>query len=125
MIEQTFLPDELRQQLLANGTEQQAVKGSANERDFVPVVKFFSPYSNAVWLLTELYPDDPDVAFGLCDLGQGFPELGDVRLSELEGLRGAGGLPLVERDEHFQTDKPLSAFTKIASEQRCIVTDLE
>ncbi|MEA3273834.1 MAG: DUF2958 domain-containing protein [Pseudomonadota bacterium] len=34
------------------------------------------------WLLSELYPDDPNVAFGLCDLALGFPELRDVRLSE-------------------------------------------
>ena len=38
---------------------------------------------HAVWpsLLTELYPDGPDIAFALCDLGMGFPELGDVELS--------------------------------------------
>ena len=124
MQQQVFLPDELRQQLLANGREQQTVKGTANERDFAPVVKFFSPYSNAVWLLTELDPDNPDIAFGLCDLGAGFPELGDVSLAELEGLRGAGGLPLIERDEYFQTDKSLSAFVEAANAHRRIVTDL-
>jgi hypothetical protein len=30
----------------------------------------------------------------------GFPELGSVRISELESVRGAPGLP-VERDRHF------------------------
>jgi hypothetical protein len=45
-----------------------------------PVVKLFTPGAGAAWLLTELDPDDPDIAFGLCDLGLGFPELGSVRL---------------------------------------------
>lgn len=44
--------------------------------DFQPIVKLFCPWSNATWLLTELDPDDPDIAFGLCDLGLGFPEMG-------------------------------------------------
>ena len=34
-----------------------------------PVVKLFTPDANATWLLTELDPDDPDLAFGLCDIG--------------------------------------------------------
>ena len=50
----------------------------------LPVVKLFTPDASATWLLTELDPADPDLAFGLCDLGLGCPELGYVRLSELE-----------------------------------------
>ena len=38
----------------------------------------FTPDAGATWLLTEIDPDDHDHAFGLCDLGQGFPELGYV-----------------------------------------------
>jgi hypothetical protein len=33
-------------------------------------------------LLTEIDPDDEDLAFGLCDLGLGSPELGWVRLDD-------------------------------------------
>jgi hypothetical protein len=39
------------------------------------------------------HPEDPDIAFGLCDLGLGFPELGTVRISELQVLAGPVGLP--------------------------------
>jgi hypothetical protein len=53
--------------------------------DFKLVVKLFNPCGAATWLLTELDPDDPDIGFGLCDLGLGSPELGSVRISELEG----------------------------------------
>jgi hypothetical protein len=47
------------------------------------------------------------LAFGLCDLGMGEPELGYVSLTELRAVRGKIGLP-VERDEHFEADKTLS-----------------
>ena len=54
--------------------------------------------------LTEIDPEDPDIAFGLCDLGMGCPELGSVSLSELESVRGKLGLP-IERDLHFTPTK--------------------
>lgn len=74
-----------------------------------PVVKLFTPDANATWLLTELDPDDPDLAFGLCDLGLGCPELGSVRISEIKTVRGKFGLP-VERDMSFRSGKALSAY---------------
>ena len=79
------------------------------EPDFLPVVKLFTPGAGCTWLLTELDPDEPDVAFGLCDLGVGCPELGYVSLSELESVRGRLGLP-VERDRGFRATKTLSAY---------------
>ncbi|WP_439331030.1 DUF2958 domain-containing protein [Mesorhizobium carmichaelinearum] len=33
------------------------------------MVKLFTRDAGATWLLTEIDPDDPDHAFGLCDLG--------------------------------------------------------
>lgn len=81
--------------------------------DPFPVVKLFTPDAGATWLLTELDPDDPDIAFGLCDLGLGFPELGSVRLSEIATARGRLGLG-VERDLYFVADKPLSAYAEEA-----------
>lgn len=72
--------------------------------DHFPVVKLFTPDANCTWLLSELDPDNPDIAFGLCDLGLGFPELGYVFLSEIREVRGTLGLP-VERDRHFTATK--------------------
>ena len=90
--------------LLANG----AATAAGQSVDPQPVVKLFTPDANATWLLTEIDPSDPDLAFGLCDPGLGHTELGYVRLSELISLRGPLGLP-VERDGHFTPDRPLSA----------------
>ena len=64
-------------------------------------------------LLAELDPDDPDLAFGLCDPGLGSPELGSVRISEIEAVRGKLGLP-AERDLYFTPDKTLSAYAEQA-----------
>jgi hypothetical protein len=71
--------------------------------DVFPVVKLFTPWGGATWLLSELDPEDEDIAFGLCDLGFGCPELGSVSLSELEAVRGPGGLA-IERDLHFRVE---------------------
>ena len=56
--------------------------------DFEPVVQLFSPDGNAIWLITEIYNPDINLAFGLYDLGIGRPELGYVILSELAEARG-------------------------------------
>jgi hypothetical protein len=65
----------------------------------------FCPWSVATWLLTELDPEDPDIAFGLCDLGMGFRELGNVRLSEMADVIGPDG-PRIERDRTSSRPKP-------------------
>ncbi|MFB9984939.1 DUF2958 domain-containing protein [Mesorhizobium kowhaii] len=108
-----ILTQDLREKLLANGRQQQPLRGTGSEIDFVPVVKLFTPDAGATWLLTEIDPDDPDIAFGLCDLGLGCPEIGSVSLTELASVRGRLGLP-VERDRHFKANKPLSAYASDA-----------
>lgn len=114
-----ILTKDLREKLLANGRRQQPVKGTEGEFDFMPVVKLFTPDAGATWLLTELDPDEPDIAFGLCDLGLGCPELGSVSLRELEGIRGRLGLP-IERDRHFTATKTISAYATDATEHGSI-----
>jgi hypothetical protein len=96
-------------QLLDNGRRQAAVKRTPDEIDFRPVVKLFNPCGAATWLLTEIEPDDHDIAWGLCDLGMGFPEFGTVSLSELASIRSRIGLG-IEHDFHFKADKPISAY---------------
>ncbi len=110
-----LLTDALRQQLLNNGAVPDGT-------DHKPVVKFFTPDASATWLITEMYPDDPDILFGLCDLGLGFPELGTVSFSELESLRGRLNLP-VERDLHFTGKHPLSVYAEAARLAGCITTE--
>jgi hypothetical protein len=108
-------------QLLANGKAQRAaIDHDQGAIDFKPVVKLFTPDAQCTWLLTELDPDH-ELAFGLCDLGLGCPELGYVSLTELRTVRGKLGLP-VERDEHFDADKTLSAYADAARQHVGIVT---
>ena len=101
--------DDHRAQLLDNG----AAAARGEKRDPLPVVKLFTLDAHATWLLTELDPDDGDTAFGLCDLGMGAPELGHVRLSVLEDIRGPRNL-LVARDLHFTPKRRLSEYVGLA-----------
>jgi hypothetical protein len=105
-----LLTKEQRERLLKNGAANAArLTEPDNEEethDFHPVVKLFCPWGGGTWLLTELDPEEPDIALGLCDLGVGCPELGTVRLSELEAIRGPAGLR-IERDRFFKTHEEL------------------
>ena len=115
-----------RRRLLRNGARRDA--------DHPPVVKIFSPIGAATWLISEMDPQEPDILFGLCDLGLGFPELGYVSLHELEsvrvefGIKGpdntrrGGSLPL-ERDLHFKGRYPMSVYTEVARLAGYINTD--
>lgn len=104
-----LITEEQRERLLANGRRTAA----GEDHDPAPVVKLFTPDAGATWLLTEIDPDDPSRAFGLCDPGLGFPELGYVSLTELQQLRGPLGLT-VERDLNFVAERPLSTYTREA-----------
>jgi hypothetical protein len=101
-----LITDQQRATMLANGREY--ARNPAF--DPVPVVKLFDPLGNGTWLLTDLDPDDPDIASGLCDLG--FPELGSVRISEMESIktmpnrRGIG----IEQDRSFLPTKTISEY---------------
>src|SRR5882724_10779290 len=105
-----LLTEQQREQMLANG---RANAGREQSEDFAPVVRLYCPWTDAIWLLTELDPEDPDIAFGLCDLGMGFPELGSVRLSEMAAVSGPGGLR-IQRDDSFKPTRKLSTYARLA-----------
>jgi hypothetical protein len=113
-----------RVKLLDNGRRQAAVKGTPGEIDFRPVVKLFNPCGAATWLLTEIDADDETVAWGLCDLGMGFPEFGTVSLTELAEYRGRLGLG-IERDLHFEARGPISAYIAAATKAGGIVETID
>jgi hypothetical protein len=113
-----------REQLLDNGRRQAAVKGTPAEIDFFPVVKLFDPCGAGTWLLTEIDPDDETVAWGLCDLGMGFPEFGTVSLTELGEYRGRLGLG-IERDLYFKAREPISAYIDAAAKADRIVENID
>jgi len=99
-----LLTDDLRERLLANGLERGA--------DHVPVVKFFNPLGEGVWLATELDADG-DTLFGLADLG--FPEFGSFSLEELASIVLPFGMG-IERDILFTGDFPISVWAEAARE---------
>jgi hypothetical protein len=111
-----LLTKEQKQQLLENG---RANAGRERTHDFKPVVKLYCPWNTAIWLLTEIDPDNDTMAFGLCDLGMDFPELGSVSLTELASLEGPEGLR-IERDTHFTPTKTLSAYAREAHARKRI-----
>ena len=113
----TLLLSDQHARMLANGTANaKHIAEDCTTQDFWPVVKLFCPWGGATWLLSELDPEDPDIAFGLCDLGFGCPELGSVRLSELAAVRGPGGLS-IERDRHYKPTKSLTAYAAEAADK--------
>jgi hypothetical protein len=111
------------EQLYKNGLIQAKVKGTSKELDPVPVVKLFYPASAATWLLTEVEPEEPEISWGLCDLGMGFPEFGTVSLQELAELKGIAGLG-IERDRFFKAKAPISRYIEVARAAGQIVENL-
>lgn len=86
----------------------------STEHDDDPLVraKLFTPWTNWSWYVTEF--DGEDVLFGLVSGHE--VELGYFTLSELEAIRGPGGL-CIERDLHF-TPRPLSQVRKEVAKLR-------
>ena len=73
-----------------------------NIKDPMVQVKFFAPWTNWAWYVTEF--DGDDIFFGLV---LGFEkEFGYFSLKELESIKGPMGLG-IERDLYFES-KPLS-----------------
>lgn len=93
-----------RDRLLANGRQRY--------QDHIPVVKFFNPLGEGVWLAIEL-DEDGDIMFGLTDLG--YPELGSWSLSEMQSIRLPFGMG-IERDLLFSGDFPISVWAEAARE---------
>lgn len=110
---QKFFTHAQMRALLENGRLSELARKKGANFDPVPVVKLFTPDANATWLISEIDPIEHDLAFGLCDLGLGFPELGSISLIEIRALRGRLGLP-IERDPYFKPDRPLSQYAEDA-----------
>lgn len=104
-----LIPEDLKEQMIKNHYDVT----ERNIEDHPPVVKLCA--GNATWLLSELDPFYDDIAFGLCDVGFGYPELGSVSITELEEARyQTKNTPLVERDEDFTPSYPMSVYAEAA-----------
>ena len=84
-----------RTRLIKNHKTNSALCGI---NDYIPVVKLFAGGSA-----------DPDTLtfFGLCDLGLGYPELGDVAFSALTSVNA-------ERDMYFSPEKTIGGYATAA-----------
>ncbi len=104
-----FISDAQRARLLANGQRR------AHDPAFdpVPVLKVYTPDARVVWLLAFLYPEDPGRVHALCDAGTGFPGLADIRMDELERLRGPRGVALAI-DRSFVPVRTLKGYARRA-----------
>jgi len=61
-----LLTKDIYERLAKNGCiREQLAETDAARPDFLPVVKLFTPDAQCTWLLSELDPDDPDIAFGI------------------------------------------------------------
>jgi len=91
-----------RHSLLPNDIRKRLPKLYSQEGNKDPIVylKFFSPYSNHTWYITEF--DGKDTFFGYT-IGN-FSEWGYISYSELQNAN-RNGLPLVERDKFFKPTK--------------------
>lgn len=105
-----LITDAQRRDMLAAG--QARARGESV--DAYPIAKLYTPDADACWVLVALDADG-DRAYGLIDAGTGFPELGEVNLSMLEGILGPRGLA-VTTEPNFQPRKTLSAY--LADAQR-------
>ena len=84
------------------------------DRNHPPVVKLILNETNCVWLLSEIDPDYPNIAYGLCDWGDNFPKLEFVDLNELRELRSPISGYNLQRAAFFEGKYPLSVYATAA-----------
>jgi hypothetical protein len=88
--------------------ERDRARATGRDYDPQPILKLFTPDAGATWLIAALSPDER-TAWGVCDLGLGFVEIGGLDMAELRAVHGRLGLP-VERDRWFTPSKTLNGY---------------
>ena len=112
-----FLTSEHVGALLTQGVQRRLFEAIGDGVDFPPVVKLVGAQGRHAWLLSELDPERPWIAYGLADLGFDCVEYGQVDLEELAAVEEAD----VQRDDDFAAGEPLSAYAARARKFRRIV----
>ncbi|WP_234607591.1 DUF2958 domain-containing protein [Dyadobacter chenwenxiniae] len=114
-----MIPQNLREIMIHNAQEVQ----NDLAKDHAPVVKLHSKYGKAIWLLSELDAAN-NIAFGLCDLAQGKPELSYVSITDLESIKHARlKVPMVEIDPAFDGKYPMSIYLEAAKVNKRVTED--
>ena len=99
-------------------TNEEARNYDGNTVDFQPVVKWFDQLSRATWLISEV-DDTETMAFGLCDLGMGFPEMGSVSIDDINSIKLVDSYRIV-KDIHWQAFQSLTQYANDARRAGCI-----
>ena len=94
--------------LITKEIENKLSKNKGDGKD-KPYLKLFNPAGSGTWLISKIEGVEKDLLFGLCDLGQGSPEIGYVSLNELKSLKLPFGLK-IERDSSFEPKMSLSEY---------------
>jgi hypothetical protein len=98
--------------------------GNGDTTDFQPVVKWVDLLgTGSTWLITEVDPDEC-LAFGLCDLGMGFPEMGSVSIDEINGVKFGANQRIVKADD-WKASQSLTHYANDARVAGCIVGEPE
>ncbi len=113
----TLFTTEQYNRLLENGNP------ANRDKDHAPVVMLTIPFTSCIWLLSELNPEQPNIAFGLCDLGMGYPELGYVDLDEIQLVKHPVFQTGVCVSSEFEGVYPMSAYSKAARVYQQIIWD--
>ena len=90
-----LLTKDISERLLKNGRiREQLAEGGRADADFFPVVKLFTPDAQCTWLLTELDPDDPEMAGDLvvAALNQAFASMSADADESMGGVAGGPSL---------------------------------
>jgi Protein of unknown function (DUF2958) len=108
MTRPSLFTKDIRARLIANGK-------AGWQLDHVPVVKVIDPGSPAMWLFTELRPDDLDMLYGLIhdERNERSPTLGYASLGRLSSDYGRFREPL-QCDPDFAPRYPLSVYATAA-----------
>ena len=114
-----MIPEEIRIKMVQNALEVH--EGVA--RDHAPEVKLYTKYGKGIWLLSEL-DEKNNIAFGICDLGQGTPELSYVSIEHLESIKHARlKIRMIETDKLFISKYPMSVYLEAARANKRITED--
>ena len=81
--------------------------------DVMPVTKLFSSDGNQTYLLFAVDDCDHDLAYALCDLGVGTPEIGTIRLSKVANGQTSFGLS-VEFDPNWKPTMSMHEYIEKA-----------
>ena len=108
-------------QLIENARAVLDADAVGRKFDPKPIVKLITRGDCYRWLLSEMDPSGTDVAYALCDLGEGRPFMGYIHLNDLE--MPDDDVPLrVEPDHRFVADKPISVYFDMAVSRGLIIT---